>query len=68
MLKSKEEIENYEDKVKFLNDNGWVTWYHDDNWINEDWYNDPNIRIDMAGMTTEQALKTVKKIRQKLGL
>jgi len=31
MLKDKHEIENYEDKAKVLRENGWETWYHDDN-------------------------------------
>jgi len=30
-LKEKHEIENYEMKAKLLRENGWETWYHDDN-------------------------------------
>ena len=37
MLKKKNEIENYEEKSKVLQENGWVTWYHDDNWIKTEW-------------------------------
>ena len=37
MLKRKNEIENYEEKAKFLQENGWETWYNDDNWIKTEW-------------------------------
>jgi hypothetical protein len=36
-MKEKNEIENYEEKSKVLQENGWVTWYHDDNWIKTEW-------------------------------
>jgi len=25
-------------KSKLLRENGWETWYHDDNWIKTEWY------------------------------
>lgn len=55
MLKEKSEIENYEEKSKFLIENGWETWYHVDNWIKTEWYNNPNISIDRAGCSTDMA-------------
>lgn len=54
-LKYKHEIENYEHKANVLRENGWDTWYHDDNWIKLEWYKDPKIRIDHAGISTDSA-------------
>jgi len=54
-LKNKEEIENYDLKAKVLEENGWTTWYNDDNWIRKEWYNNPKIRIDYAGVSTDVA-------------
>ena len=34
-LKNKADIPNYEEKAKFLRSNGWQTWYHDDNWVED---------------------------------
>jgi len=51
-MKNKEDIENYEEKSKFLNDNGWVSLWHPDNWIKEEWYNDPSINVDRAGISS----------------
>jgi hypothetical protein len=55
VLKSKNQIENYELKAKVLRENGWDTWYHDDNWIRLEWYDNLKIRIDYAGVSTDQA-------------
>lgn len=54
-MKNKNEIENYDYKAEVLRKNGWKTWYHDDNWIRTEWYNDPTIRIDYAGISTNIA-------------
>lgn len=54
MLKNKNEIENYDLKAKVLIDNGWETWYHDDNWIKTEW-NKQGIKIDNAGISTDVA-------------
>lgn len=67
-LRDKKDIENYDEKSKFLNDNGWVTYYHDDNWVQEDWFEDPNIRVEYAGLNTDDAYETCKKTREKLGI
>ncbi len=50
-LKNKDEIENYEMKSKFLMDNGWETWYHDDNWIKTEWIEQGKAYDRMGGPT-----------------
>ena len=53
MLKNKNEIENYEDKAKVLQKNGWEPWYHDDNWIKTEWV-EQGKKIDMMGRSTDK--------------
>ena len=60
LLKNKNEIASYQEKAKCLRDNGWETWYNDDNWIKTEWYNQGK-KIDMMGRSTESAYKTVNK-------
>jgi hypothetical protein len=57
-MKENHEILNYEEKEKFLRENGWETWYHDDNWIKSEWY-EQGIQIDRAGMSTDSAYNLV---------
>jgi hypothetical protein len=52
MLKDKIEIENYEEKAKFLKENGYVTWYHDDNWVHQKYFKTPH-GPDRAGDSTD---------------
>ena len=52
LLKQKNEIENYEEKAKFLRENGWQTWWHDDNWIKTEWYYQGK-KVDMMGRDTD---------------
>jgi hypothetical protein len=65
MLKEKNEIENYEEKSKFLIKNGWETWYHADNWIKTEWYSNLNISIDRAGCSTDMAYRICKNQNRK---
>jgi hypothetical protein len=53
-LKYKHEIPSYEEKAKVLKENGWETWYDDDNWIKTEW-RDQGKKIDMMGRSTESA-------------
>jgi len=53
MLKEKHEIENYEDKAKVLQENGWETWYHDDNWIKTEW-SEQGKAINRMGNSTDR--------------
>jgi hypothetical protein len=53
MLKSKKEIENYEEKAKFLQENGWETWYNDDNWIKTEWL-EQDKSVDRMGDSTDR--------------
>mgnify|MGYP003628261513 CR=1 FL=1 len=52
MLKDKNKIENYEEKAKFLNENGYETWYHDDNWVHKSSFKSP-YGPDRAGNSTD---------------
>jgi hypothetical protein len=58
MLKKKHEIENYEEKSKTLRENGWETWYHDDNWIKREWIKQGK-PYDYMGSRTNDAYEDV---------
>jgi hypothetical protein len=58
MLKNKHEIENYEEKSKTLHKNGWETWYHDDNWIKTEWW-EQGKKIDMMGRSTDDVYEDI---------
>ncbi len=58
-LKNKNEIPLYEEKAKILKENGWETWYHDDNWIKVEWIVQ-GLKYDMMGMPTELAYNNLK--------
>ena len=60
LLKQKHDIENYEIKAKLLSENGWETWYHDDNWIKTEWV-DQGKKYDMMGLETDKAYKKLIK-------
>lgn len=68
MLKNKEDIENYDEKAKFLKDNGWTDLWHEDNWVQEDWFDDSSINVDRAGIPTDVAFNNCIKTREKFGL
>lgn len=57
-MKNKNEIENYDEKSKVLIENGWETWYHHDNWIKTEWY-DQGIPIDRAGRSTDSVYNSI---------
>ena len=60
VLKNKNEIEDYEMKAKFLVENGWLTYFNDDNWIKRDWIRQ-GLNYDYMGFGTDQAYKDLKK-------
>ena len=60
MLKEKEEIENYEEKSKYLKENGWTDLWHCDNWVKKEWFGHPTINVDKAGFSTDIAYNFVK--------
>ena len=62
MLKDKKDIENYEEKAKFLKENGWETWYNDDNWIMTEWAKQGKA-IDRMGCSTDSAYITERGLR-----
>ena len=51
-LREKHEIENYEEKAKFLRENGWETYHHVDNWVMSEWFFEPK-NILMMGRDTD---------------
>lgn len=57
-LKYKHEIPNYFEKAKVLNQNGWEPWYHVDNWIKTEWY-DQGKKVDMMGRSTEDVYDSI---------
>lgn len=48
----------YEEKAKFLRSKGWYNWYSLDNWIDPKL--DKKMRIDGAGIPTDEAYKREK--------
>ena len=59
-LKNKSEIENYEEKSKFLKENGWTDHWHEDNWVKREWFKDPKMDVDRAGGSTDEVYAYVK--------
>ena len=45
------------EKDKFLRKTGWTDLWHPDNWIKEDWFDDPKMNVDLAGMSLDDAYK-----------
>jgi len=60
-MKQKNEIENYEDKSKVLQENGWETWYHDDNWIKTEWIEQGKAYDRMVNSTDRVYASIIKK-------
>ena len=61
-MKIKYEIENYSDKASFLRENGWQTYYNDDNWIMVEWIRQGK-RYDWMGISTDDAYEKALKKR-----
>lgn len=61
-LRSKYEIDNYEEKAKVIQENGWENWYHDDNWIKPEWI-EQGLRYEYMGRSTEDVYRNI--IKQK---
>lgn len=57
-LKYKHEIPNYEEKAKVLCENGWETWYNDDNWIKTEWI-EQGKKYDMMGRSTDDVYANI---------
>ena len=67
-MKNKSEIENYDEKYKLLKDNGWTDLWHEDNWVQEDWFNNPAVDVDRAGIPMDTAYNICKNTRKRFGL
>ena len=57
-MRDKNEILNYEEKAKVLRENGWDTYYHDDNWIKIKWIAEGK-RYDVMGYETDDVYKSI---------
>jgi hypothetical protein len=57
-MKNKDEITNYEEKAKVLHENGWYTWYHDDNWIKKEWV-EKGLKYDTMGQETDDVYNSI---------
>lgn len=57
-LKNKDEIENYEMKSRHLMENGWETWYSDDNWVKTEWI-EQGLSYDRMGGSTDDIYHTL---------
>ena len=64
-MKPKYEIENYSDKASFLRENGWETYYNDDNWIMVEWIRQGK-KYDWMGISTDDAYKMTLKKRDEI--
>ena len=51
----KTQIVDYDIKHKLLTENGWVEFYHVDNWISPKTWNDPKANRDRAGQSMDSA-------------
>ena len=60
MLNNISEISDYNKKAEFLRVRGWEDMWHPDNWIKNEWRDNPRYNIDMAGLSMERALKVEK--------
>lgn len=61
LLRDKKDIENFKEKSKFLEKNGWVENWHHDCWIPKEWADDPTMDSDKAGVSIDNAYLIVKK-------
>jgi hypothetical protein len=61
-LKDKHEIPDYEEKAKVLRENGWETWYSDDNWIKTEWIEQGKAYDRMGNSTDRVYALTIKQI------
>jgi hypothetical protein len=62
-LKFKNEIPNYEEKSNILHENGWETWYNDDNWIRTEWIKQDK-KYDYMGRSTEDVYNNIMKTNE----
>ncbi len=50
------ETPGYEEMSKFLIENGWETWYNDDNWVKTEWIKNRE-KVDWMGRSTKEVYK-----------
>jgi hypothetical protein len=51
----------FEQQSKVLKENGWTDYYHPDNWVKVEWFNNPSINVDWAGVSMDKAWEIVNK-------
>ena len=54
----------FEQQSKILKENGWTDFYHPDNWVRGEWFNNPSINVDWAGVSMEDAWVILNKESQ----
>lgn len=54
----------FEQQSKVLKENGWTDYYHPDNWVKVEWFNNPSINVDWAGVSMDTAWSIVNKEQQ----
>lgn len=54
----------FEQQSKILKENGWTDFYHPDNWVRVEWFNNPSINVDWAGVSMEDAWVILNKESQ----
>lgn len=54
----------FEQQSKVLKENGWTDHYHPDNWVKVEWFNNPSINVDWAGVSMDTAWSIVNKEQQ----
>ena len=52
-------IKDYKKKRKVLQENGWIELWYEDNWIKEEWKENPMIDINICGIPTNRAYRSI---------
>lgn len=47
------------DKIKTLRENGWTDLWHPNNWVKKEWFDNPKINIDWAGISLDKAYDSI---------
>ncbi len=51
----------FEQQSKILKENGWTDLHHSDNWVKVEWFSNPSINVDWAGVSMDTAWKIVNR-------
>ena len=45
----------YETRSKLLKEKGWTDYWHPDNWVKVEWFTNPSVNVDWAGISMDEA-------------